>query len=127
MKNLKLNLLAFVMTAFMATVSTAALAEASEGRIVYAAADALDLIEGKLHAAIEGITKGADNEQASKLIKEALDATKEFNSEANGPAVQRANGKLKQARINAGKGFLQEAEQELRDSLKLFQGMRDKL
>lgn len=114
-----------MIAASMGTFSTAVLAEASDGRISYSAGDALDLIQSKLQTAIEGIAQGASGEDAAKLIKDAQDATKELNSEANGAAIQRANTKLRVARAHAKENALQEAEQELKSALKMFQDMKN--
>lgn len=128
MKTLKKILLSLLIASSMGAVSTVALAEASDGRIVYTPSEALDLIDGKVLAAIDGITKGADPEEAQKLIKAALDATKELNANDKvDMARQRANNKLKAAKGHAKSGALQEAEQEVRDAHKIFQDMRNLL
>jgi hypothetical protein len=128
MKNLKKILLSLLIASSMGAVSTVALAEASDGRIVYTPTEALDLIDGKVLAAIDGISKGADPEEAQKLIKAALDATKELNANDKvDMARQRANNKLKSAKNHAKAGSLQEAEQEVRDAHKIFQDMRNLL
>jgi hypothetical protein len=128
MKNLKKILLSLIIASSMGAVSTVALAEAGEGRIVYSPADALDLIDGKVMAAIDGISKGADPEEAQKLIKAALDATKELNANDKvDMARQKANNKLKSAKNHAKAGELQNAEQEVREAHKIFQSMRGML
>jgi hypothetical protein len=128
MKNLKKILLSLLIASSMGAISTVAFAEASDGRIVYSPGDALDLIDGKVLAAIDGISKGADPEEAQKLIKAALDATKELNANDKvDMARQRANNKLKAAKGHAKAGSLQEAEQEVRDAHKIFQEMRNLL
>ena len=128
MKNLKKIILSLLIASSMGAVSTVALAEVDPGRIVYAPGDALDLIDGKVMAAIDGISKGADPEEAQKLIKAALDATKELNANDKvDMARQKANNKLKSAKNHAKAGSLQEAEQEVRDAHKIFQSMRGML
>lgn len=127
MKTLKKVMLAILVAISLGAVSTSVMAEASDGRISYTAADALDLILSKAKIAIEGISQGAEGEAAASLIKDVQDATKEFNSEANGSAVQRANSKLRSARKHAKEQALQEAEQEMRDAQKMFQDMRQYL
>ena len=125
MKTLKKLLLSLFIALSMGAVSTVAFAEASDGRISYTPAEALDLIDGKVLAAIDGITKGADPEEAQKLIKAALDATKELNANDKvDMARQKANNKLKAAKNHAKSGAIQEAEQEIRDAHKIFQSMR---
>jgi len=128
MKILKKVVLAFLVAVSLGAVSTTAMAEASDGRISYAPADALELIIKKVQIAIEAIDKGATGEEAAKQIKAALDATKEFYaSDRIGGAVQRANNTLKTARTHAKAEALQEAEQELRNALKMFQDMQGML
>lgn len=128
MKTLKKVVLAFLVAVSMGMVSTAAMAEASDGRIVYAPADALELIIQKVQIAIEAIDKGATGEEAAKQIKAALDATKEFYaSDRIGGAVQRANNKLKTARTHAKAEALQEAGADLKETLKMFQDMQGML
>ena len=74
------------------------------------------------------VAKGADPEEAQKLIKAALDATKELNANDKvDMARQKANNKLKSAKNHAKSGSLQEAEQEVRDAHKIFQSMRGML
>lgn len=125
MKTLKKILLSLLIASSMGAVSTVAFAEASDGRISYTPSEALDLIDGKVLAAIDAISKGADPEEASKLIKAALDATKELNANDKVDiARQKANNKLKSAKTHAKAGALQEAEQEVRDAHKIFQSMR---
>jgi hypothetical protein len=76
MKTLKTILLSLFIAASMGTVSTSALAEVDPGRIVYAPADAIDMVVAKIQAAIEGISKGASADEAYALIKQASDASK---------------------------------------------------
>ena len=77
---------------------------------------------------VDAISKGAKGEDASKEIKAALDATKEFySSDRIGGAVQRANSKLKTARTFAKAENLQGAEQDLKTALKMFEDMRGML
>jgi len=128
MKTLKKILLSLLIASSMSAVSTAVFAEAGEGRIVYSPSDALDLIDGKTMAAIDGISKGASPDEAQKLIKAALDATKELNANDKvDMARQKANNKLKSAKNHAKAGELQAAEQEVRDAHKIFQSMREML
>lgn len=125
MKTVNKIVLAAVVGASVGVFSTSALAEASDGRIIYAPADAIDLIISKVQAAIDTVAKGAEGEEATKVIKAALDSTKELNaSDLVGMRVQRANTKLKTARGLAKEEKLQEAEQELRGALKMFQEIK---
>ncbi len=109
----------------MGAVSTSALAESDPGRITYKPADAIDLVVAKIQNAIDGISKGASNEEAAALIKQASDMSKEINANDkvdNARAI--ANRKLKSAISHAKESALQEAEQELRDAKKDFEALK---
>ncbi|MGZ8224683.1 MAG: hypothetical protein ACXWTE_06070 [Methylobacter sp.] len=125
MKILKKILLSVFIEASMSAVSTSVLAEASEGRIVYAPAEAIDLAMAKIQTAIDALTTGSDPATVAKLIKDAIDAGKELNANDKvDMAKQRANNKLKAARQHAKEGALQEAEQELRNAKKDYNDMK---
>ncbi|MGZ8161241.1 MAG: hypothetical protein ACXWTK_00545 [Methylobacter sp.] len=125
MKILKKILLSVFIAASMSAVSTTVLAEAGEGRIVYAPADAIDLAMAKIQTAIDALTTGSDPATVAKLIKDAIDAGKELNANDKvDMAKQRANNKLKAARQHAKEGALQEAEQELRNAKKDYNDMK---
>jgi hypothetical protein len=125
MKTLKKILLSLLIALSMGAVSTVAFAEASDGRISYSASEGVNLLEGKILDAIEGITKGADPEQASKLIKAASDSSKEVNANDKVDVLrQKVNSRLKSARGQAKDGNIQEAEALLREALKMTQEMR---
>lgn len=124
MKTLKKITLALFIAISMGAFSSAVMAGGIDARTVYSAGEALKLIDEKIQLAIEGINKGASPEEAASLIKNAQDATKELNSEANGAAIQRANTKLRVARGHAKEGALQEAEQEMKEAKKMFDDMK---
>jgi hypothetical protein len=125
MKILKKILLSVFIAASMSAVSTTVLAEASEGRIVYAPSDAIDLATAKIQTALDALTTGSDPETVAKLIKDAIDAGKELNANDKvDMAKQRANNKLKAARQHVKEGAIQEAEQELRNAKKDYNDMR---
>jgi hypothetical protein len=128
MKTLKTILLSLFIAASMGAVSTSALAEVDPGRIVYKPADAIDMVVAKIQAAIEGISKGASNEEAAALIKQASDLSKEINANDKvDNARAKANRKLKSAITHAKGSALQEAEQELRDAKKDFEALKSLL
>lgn len=105
-------------------VASVAHAELDKGRITYQPAEAIDMVSGKVKLALDAVTTGGDVESVSKLIKDALDASKEINANDKvDMARSRANNKLKAAR-NHLKESTQEAEQELRDAYRGFQDLK---
>ena len=125
MKTLKTILLSLFIAASMGAVSTSALAEVDPGRITYKPAEAIDMVVAKIQDAIEGISKGASNEEAAALIKKASDLSKEINANDKvDNARAKANRKLKSAISHAKVSALQEAEQELRDAKKDFEALK---
>jgi len=125
MKTLKTILLSLFIAASMGAVSTSALAEVDPGRITYKPAEAIDMVVAKIQAAIEGISKGASNEEAAALIKQASDLSKEINANDKvDNARAKANRKLKSAMSHAKESALQEAEAELRDAKKDFEALK---
>jgi len=121
MKNLKKILLSLLIATAMGGVSTVAFAETDPGRIVYAPTEAIDMVAAKVKIAIDALSTGSDGEAVSKLIKDAMDASKEINANDKvDMARSRANNKLKSARAHAKENALQEAEQELRNAYKGF-------
>jgi hypothetical protein len=125
MINLKKLLLSVFIASSMGAVSSSALAESDPGRITYAPAEAIDMTAAKVKLAIDAISTGSEGEAVSKLIKDALDASKEINANDKvDMARSRANNKLKSARTHVKQAALQEAEQELRDAYKGFQDLK---
>ncbi|MFZ2449437.1 MAG: hypothetical protein WAW36_02845 [Methylovulum miyakonense] len=128
MKNLKKILLSLVIASAIGGVSTIAVAETDPGRITYAPAEAIDMVAAKVKLAIDAVSTGSDGETVAKLIKDALDASKEINANDKvDMARSRANNKLKAARAHAKENALQEAEQELRNAYKGFQDLKGML
>lgn len=128
MKTLKTILLSLFIALSMGAVSTSALAETDPGRITYKPAEAIDMVVAKIQAAIEGISKGASNEEAAALIKQASDLSKEINANDKvDNARAKANRKLKTAMSHAKESALQEAESELRNAKKDFEGLKSLL
>ena len=125
MKTLKKILLSLFIASAMGAVSTSALAETDAGRVTYKPVEAIDIVTGKIQAAIEGISKGASNDEAAALIKPAIDFSKEINANDKvDNARAKANRKLKSALSHAKESALQEAEQELRDAKKDFEALK---
>ena len=125
MKTLKKILLSLFIASAMGAVSTSALAETDAGRVTYKPDEAIDIVTGKIQAAIEGISKGASNEEAAALIKPAIDLSKEINANDKvDNARAKANRKLKSALSHAKESALQEAEQELRGAKKDFEALK---
>jgi hypothetical protein len=124
MKILKKFLLPLLIAASMGAVSTSVMA-ADPGRIVYSPAEAIDLVVSKVIKALDAAATGADGEKVSALAKDALDASKEINANDKVDiARSRANNKLKSAKNHAKEGAAIEAEQELRDALKMFEDLK---
>ncbi|GAB6140080.1 hypothetical protein JCM14076_08090 [Methylosoma difficile] len=118
---MKKILLSLLLASSMGAVSTVSFAETDPGRIVYAPAQAIDMVAGKVQVAIDALTHGSDAEEVSKLVKDALDASKEINANDKvDMARSRANNKLKSARNHLKDSATQEAEQELRNAQKAF-------
>jgi len=109
----------------MGAVSTSVLAETDKDRVTYAPAVAIDMVNAKIKIALEAITSGTEGEKVSALIKDALDISKEINANDKvDMARSRANNVLKAAKTHAKESALQEAEQELRDAMKMFEALK---
>jgi len=125
MKTLKKILIALFIASSMGAVSSVAVAETDPGRISYKPTEAIDLVASRIQIAIDAVSTGADGEQLSKLIQDALAASKEINANDKvDMARSRANNKLKSAKNHAKQSALQEAEQELRDAYKSFNDLK---
>ncbi len=125
MKILKTILLSLLIAASMSAVSTSVLAETDKGRVTYAPEDAIDITISKIKLALDAVTSGSEGDKVSALIKEAGDSTKEINANDKvDMARSRANNVLKTARAHAKEAALQEAEQELRNAMKMFADMK---
>lgn len=108
----------------MGAVSTSVYA-ADPGRISYTPSEAIDLTVSKVRIALDAATSGSEGEKLSALIKDALDASKEVNANDKvDRARSRANDKLKAAKAHAKEEATQEAEQELRDAIKMFEDLK---
>lgn len=125
MKTLKKVVLAFLVAASMGAVSTSVMAEASEGRISYKPAEAIDILLKRIITAQNAIETGADPDKVATLIKEAMDMSKEINANDKVDiARSKANNTLKSARNHAKAGSFQEADAELRNATKAFSDLK---
>jgi hypothetical protein len=128
MKTLKTILLSLIIGASVGAVSTSAFAEVDPGRITYAPSQAIDMVVAQIQVAIEAISKGASSEEAAAQIKKASDLSKEINANDKvDNARAKANRKLKAAIAHAKESALQEAESELRNAKKDFEGLKSLL
>ncbi|EIC28737.1 MULTISPECIES: hypothetical protein [Methylomicrobium] len=128
MKILKKIALAALVGASMGVFSTSAMAEASDGRIVYAPTEAIDLTIKRIEVALASATTGADAETVASQAKDALDMSKEINANDKVDiARSRANNHLKAARNAAKAGNIPEAEQHLRQGLQAFNALKELL
>ncbi|MDD2660002.1 MAG: hypothetical protein PHY54_10060 [Methylococcales bacterium] len=128
MKTLKTILLSLIIAASVGAVSTSAFAEVDPGRITYAPSQAIDMVVAQIQVAIEAISKGASGEEAAAQIKKASDLSKEINANDKvDNARAKANRKLKAAIAHAKESALQEAESELRNAKKDFEGLKSLL
>lgn len=125
MKVLKKILVSLAVASALGAVSHSAMAETDKGRVTYAPAEAIDNTVAKIRIALDAITKGAEGDKAADLIKDAADSSKEINANDRvDRARQKANNTLKSARSHAKDNALQEAEQELRESVKAFEALK---
>ena len=125
MKVIKKFVISLLIAASMGAVSTSVLAETDKDRITYAPADAINLVSGKMKIALDAVTSGSEGSKGADLVKDALDASKEINANDKVDiARSKANNKLKAAKLHAKESALQEAEQELRDALKMFDDLK---
>lgn len=80
MKTLKIILISSLVALTMGTFSSVAMAEASEGRISYAPADAIDMMIGELKKAKLAIMEGKSSDEVYKLLKQSKDYGKDVNA-----------------------------------------------
>ena len=125
MKTLKKIVLAFLVAVSLGAVSTSVMAEASEGRISYKPAEAIDILLKRILTAQNAIETGAEPDRVATLIKEAMDMSKEINANDKVDiARSKANNILKSARNHAKAGSFQEADAELRNATKAFSDLK---
>ncbi len=119
MKALKKIALAVMVAASLGAVSSTAFAESDPGRITYPAAQAIDILAGKIQTAVDAIASGGDTEISAKLIKDASDFSKEVNANDRvARAVSKATNSVKAARKDLQDGNAPQAEAKLREAHK---------
>jgi hypothetical protein len=125
MKTLKTIALSSLIALAMGAFSSVALAEAGEGRISYAPADAVDMVLGEIKKAQEAITAGKSNDEVYKIIKQGMDYSKEVNAnDVVDRARAKANDILKKARTAAKEGDLKTAAEFLPPATKAFADLK---
>ncbi|MEQ1622572.1 MAG: hypothetical protein ABL919_14285 [Methylococcales bacterium] len=125
MNLLKKILVSLAMVSALGAISTTAMAESDPGRIALKPDVAVDNVVSKIRVALAAITSGSESEKTSDLIKEAADSSKEINANDRvDRARAKANNLLKSARAHAKENAPQEAEQELREAIKAFEGLK---
>jgi hypothetical protein len=102
MNKLKTILLSSLIALAMGAFSSVAMAEASEGRISYAPADAIDLMIGELKKAKLAAAEGKSGDEVYKLIKQCMDYGKDVNAnDVVDRERSRTNEVIKKARTMA--------------------------
>jgi hypothetical protein len=125
MKTLKKIALALCIAASMGAVSTSVMAEADAGRIVYAPAEAIDIVASKVGLTLTALEQGESADKVDSLCKDVLEAGKEINANDKVFAARdRVNSKVKAARKYLKEGNRQEAEQALRDAQKGYLALK---
>jgi hypothetical protein len=125
MKTIKTIVLSSLIALAMGAFSSVAMAEASEGRISYSPADAIDMVLGEIKKAQEAITAGKSSDEVYKIIKQGMDYSKEVNAnDVVDRARAKANDILKKARTAAKDGDLKKAEEFLPPAAKAFADLK---
>lgn len=125
MKTLKQIVLFSMIALSMGAFSTAAFAEASDGRIAYAPGEAIDAVIGKIKEAQAAITAGKSSDEVYNIIKQGTDLSKEVNAnDVVDRARAKANDILKKARTAAKEGDLKTAAEFLPPSEKAFADLK---
>ncbi len=125
MKTIKTIVLSSLIALSMGAFSTVALAEASDGRISYAPADAIDAVIGKIKEAQAAIDAGKSGDEVYAIIKQGTDLSKEVNAnDVVDRARSKANDILKKARTAAKAGDLKTAAEFLPPAEKAFADLK---
>ncbi len=125
MKTLKTIILSSLIALSMGAFSSAAMAEASEGRIAYGPAEAIDLVLGEIKKAQVAIQEGKSADEVYKIIKQGTDYSKEVNAnDVVDRARSKANDVLKKARTAAKEGDLKTAAEFLPPAEKAFADLK---
>lgn len=119
MKTLKTIALSSLIALATGAFSTAALAEASEGRISYSPGDAIDLMIGELKKAKLAAAEGKSGDEVYKLIKQAMDYGKDVNAnDVVDRERSRTNETIKKARTMAKKNEMKGIDEHLDKAIK---------
>jgi hypothetical protein len=125
MNTIKTILISSLMALFMGSFSSVALAEASDGRIAYAPAEAIDAVIGKIKEAQEAIAAGKSGDEVYSIIKQGTDLSKEVNAnDVVDRARSKANDILKKARTAAKEGDVKKAAEFLPPAEKAFADLK---
>jgi hypothetical protein len=125
MKTIKTIVLSSLIALSMGAFSTVALAEASDGRISYSPAEAIDAVIGKIKEAQAAITAGKSGDEVYNIIKQGTDLSKEVNAnDVVDRARAKANDVLKKARTAAKSGDLKTAAEFLPPAEKAFADLK---
>ncbi len=125
MRTIKTIVLSSLIALSMGAFSTAALAEAGEGRISYSPADAIDMVIGEIKKAQAAINEGKPADDVYKIIKQGMDYSKEVNAnDVVDRARSKANDILKKARTAAKDGDLKKAAEFLPPAEKAFADLK---
>jgi hypothetical protein len=125
MKMLKTIVLSSLVALSMSAFSSVAMAEASEGRVSYAPADAIDLMIGELKKAKLAAAEGKPGEEVYKLIKQSMDYGKDVNAnDVVDRERQRANETIKKARTMSKKNEMKGIDEHLDKAIQQLEDMK---
>jgi hypothetical protein len=125
MKNFKIIVLSSLIALAMGAFSSVAMAEASEGRISYAPADAIDMMIGELKKAKLAAAEGKSGEEVYKFIKQSMDYGKDVNaSDVVDRERSRANETIKKARTMAKKNEMTGIDEHLDKAIQQLEYMK---
>jgi hypothetical protein len=125
MKTLKAILISSLVALAMGAFSSAAMAEAGEGRVSYAPADAIDLMIGELKKAKLAAAEGKSGDEVYKICKQAMDYGKDVNAnDVVDRERSRANEHIKKARGMAKSNEMKGIEEHLDAAIKKLEEMK---
>lgn len=125
MKNLKILIISSLVALTMGTFSSVAMAEASEGRITYAPADAIDLMIVELKKAKLAASEGKPSDEVYKFLKQSKDYGKDVNAnDVVDRERSRANEHIKKAIAMAKKNELKGIEEHIDAAIKKLEEMK---
>lgn len=125
MKTLKTIVLSSLIALAMGSFSSVVMAEASEGRISYAPADAIDLMIGELKKAKLAAAEGKSSDEVYKNLKQSKDYGKDVNAnDVVDRERSRANEHIKKAIAMAKKGELKGIEEHIDAAIKKLEEMK---